>query len=128
MNGDVSVCRSACNNSPISPARFFPLKQRRRRPLTLRSELGEIELVVDYGQEPGSGRWFCPLREQWQLGPHAKLTPGFAEKLCFTATATGSYEEAAQVASKWSQTVDDSTVHALVQRVGARAQSQAQQR
>lgn len=112
----------------MNPARFFPLKQRRRRPLTLRSELGEIELVVDYGQHPGSGRWGCPLREQWQLGPHEKLTPGFAEKLCFTATATGSYEEAAQVASKWSQTVDDSTLHALVQRVGARAEGQAQER
>jgi len=112
----------------MSPARFSPLKQRRRRPLTLRSELGEIELVVDYGQEPGSGRWGCPLREQWQLGPHEKITPGFAEKLCFTATATGSYEEAAQVASKWSQTVDDSTLHALVQRVGARAEGQAQRR
>jgi hypothetical protein len=62
------------------------------------------------------------------LGPHEKLTPGFAEKLCFTATATGSYEEAAQVASKWSQTVDDSTLHALVQRVGVRAEGQAQQR
>jgi len=112
----------------MSPARFFPLKQRRRRPLTLRSELGEIELVVDYGQEPGAGRWCCPIREHWQLGPHAKLTPGFAEKLCFTATATGSYEEAAQVASQWSQTVDDSTLHALVQRVGARAEDRAQRR
>ena len=65
----------------MNPARFFPLKQRRRRPLTLRSELGEIELVVDYGQKPGSDRWGCPIREQWQLGPHEKLTPGFAEKL-----------------------------------------------
>lgn len=112
----------------MSPARFSPLKQRRRRPLTLRSELGEIALAVEYGQAPGSGRWGCPLREQWQLGPHEKLTPGFAEKLCFTATATGSYEEAAQVASQWSQTVDDATLHALVQRVGARAEDQAQRR
>jgi hypothetical protein len=94
----------------------------------LRSELGEIELVVDYGQEPGSGRWGCPLRAQWQLRPHEKLTPGFAEELCITATATGSYEEAPQVASKWSQTVADSTLHALVQRVGAGAEGQVQQR
>jgi hypothetical protein len=43
-------------------------------------------------------------------------------------TATGSYEEAAQVASKWGQNMDDSTLHALVQRTGARAEEQAQRR
>jgi hypothetical protein len=56
------------------------------------------------------------------------MTPGFAEKLCFTATATGSYEEAAQVASKWSQAIAVATIHALVQRVGAGAEAQAQRR
>jgi hypothetical protein len=94
----------------------------------LRSELGEVKLVVDYGQDPGTGQWGCPLQAAWQLGPHQKLTPGFAEKLCFTATATGSYEEAAQVASRWAQTIDDATLHALVQRMGARAEAQAQSR
>ncbi len=68
------------------------------------------------------------MREAWQLRAHQKITPGFAEKLCFTATATGSYEEAAQVASKWAQSLDDSTLHALVQRMGARAEEQAQSR
>jgi hypothetical protein len=62
------------------------------------------------------------------LRPHQKITPGFAEKLCFTVTATGSYEEAAQVASKWSQTIDDSTLHQLVQRMGQQAQEQCRQR
>jgi hypothetical protein len=68
------------------------------------------------------------VREAWPLAPHQKITPGFAEKLCFTATATGSYEAAAQVASKWTQSMDDSTLHALVQRTGARAEGQAQSR
>jgi len=68
------------------------------------------------------------VREAWHLSPHQKITPGFAEKLCFTVTATGSYEEAAQVASKWAQSMDDSTLHALVQRTGARAEGQAQRR
>ena len=40
------------------------------------------------------------------MGPHQKITPAWAEKLCFTVTATGSYEEAAQVASKWGQAVE----------------------
>src|SRR5579863_6164698 len=109
-------------------AKFFPLKQRRRRTLTLRSELGDVKLVVDYGQDPQGGHWGCPVREAWQLSPHQKIMPGFAEKLCFTVTATGSYEEAAQVASQWAQAMDDSTLHALVQRSGARAESQAQSR
>ena len=68
------------------------------------------------------------MQGAWQLSPHQKITPGYAQKLCFTATATGSYEEAAQVASQWSQSIDDSTVHALVQRAGARAEEQAQAR
>jgi hypothetical protein len=62
------------------------------------------------------------------LRAHQKITPAFAEKLCFTMTATGSYEEAAQVASKWSLSVDDSTLHALAQRIGAKAEEQAQVR
>jgi hypothetical protein len=127
-NGGGSDWRNACKNSLRNTARFFPLKQRRSRPLTLRSELGEVKLVVDYGMDPGTGQWGCPVREAWHLGAHQKLTPGFAEKLCFTATATGSYEEAAQVASKWAQTVDDATLHALVQRMGERAEAQAQKR
>lgn len=75
-----------------------------------------------------TGRWGCPLLQAWELGPHQKITPGYAEKLCFTVTATGSYEEAAQVASKWAQSIDDSTLHALVQRIGQRAEQQAQSR
>lgn len=108
--------------------KLFPLKQRRHRPLTLRSEFGDVKLVVDYGQHPDTGQWYCPVKGAWQLAPHQKITPGYAEKLCFTATATGSYEEAAQVASQWSQNIDDSTVHALVQRAGARAEERAQAR
>jgi hypothetical protein len=109
-------------------AKLFPLRQRRRRPLTLRSQFGDVRLVVDYGQHPETGQWYCPVKGAWQLGPHQKITPGYAQKLCFTATATGSYEEAAQVASQWSPSIDDSTVHALVQRAGARAEEQARVR
>jgi hypothetical protein len=127
-NGAANDWRSACKNWPREAARFSPLRQRRQRPLTLRSELGDVKLVVNYGQDPLTGQWGCPLLRAWELGPHQKITPGFAEKLCFTVTATGSYEEAAQVASKWAQNIDDSTLHALVQRRGEQAQEQAQRR
>jgi len=69
-----------------------------------------------------------PAQRAWGLAAHQKLTPGFAEKLCFTVTATGCYEEAAQVVSKWSGSMDDSTLHRLVQRLGAQAGEQRQER
>jgi hypothetical protein len=63
------------------------------------------------------------------MSPHQKITPGFVDKLCFTATATGSHEEAAQVAGRWMQTdVSHSTIHRWVQRLGARAEAQTQER
>lgn len=128
MSGDASAWKNACKNSPMNTASIFPLGQRKRRPLTLRSELGEIKLVLDYGQDRATGQWDCPVRQAWGLLPHQKITPVLAEKLCFTVTATGSYEEAAKVASRWSARIDDSTLHALVQRVGGRAEELARAR
>jgi hypothetical protein len=49
------------------------------------------------------------------------MTPDLQDKLVFTVTVTGSYESAAQLAGKWGCQVDDSKLHALVQRVGAKA-------
>ena len=128
MNGVESGWRSVCKNSPINRARLSPLGQRKHRKLTLRSELGSIRLKVDYGQDPHTGQWLSPVQRAWGLGPHQKLTPGFAEKLCFTVTATGCYEEAAQVVSKWSGRMDDSTLHSLVQRRGEQAEEQRAER
>jgi hypothetical protein len=50
------------------------------------------------------------------------------ERLAFTAAATGTYEQAAAVAAKWGSPLSDATVHALVQRLGARAEAHTQQR
>lgn len=128
MNGGGNGWRSDYRNSLINRARFFPLGQRKRRKLTLRSELGSVSLRVDYGLDPQTGEWLSPAQRAWGLRPHQKLTPGFAEKLCFTVTATGCYEEAAQVVSKWSGPMDDSTLHSLVQRMGAQAEEQRKER
>jgi hypothetical protein len=128
VNGGASAWRSDCKNSLINRARLFPLGQRKHRKLTLRSELGSISLRVDYGLDRQTGQWLSPVPRAWGLGPHQKLTPGFAEKLCFTVTATGCYEEAAQVVSKWSGPMDDSTLHSLVQRMGAQAEEQRKER
>src|SRR5262245_25750854 len=128
-----NTCRINSKGSPRRTARFSPqsgrhLWHRRRRSLQLKTVLGSIELSLWHGQDPSDGHWGCPLQERWGLGAHQKITPGLAEKLCFTVTATGSYEEAAAVAAKWGCPVDDSTLHALVQRVGAQAEAQTQER
>jgi hypothetical protein len=128
VNGGGGDWKIACSNSPIKRAGFFPLGQRKHRRLTLRSELGSISLRVDYGLDRQTGQWTCPAQRGWGLGPHQKLTPGFAEKLCFTVTATGSYEEAAQVAGQWSGPMDDATLHRLVQRMGQQAGEQREER
>jgi hypothetical protein len=129
MNGGGNVCKNACNNSPTNPARFSPLRQRQRRRLTLQSEVGKIRLIVDYGRDPGTGQWVCPVQRYWGLAAHQKITPSFADKLCLTVTTAGSYEEAAQVAAHWIQSpVSHSTLHKLVQRLGAVAEKQMQER
>lgn len=50
------------------------------------------------------------------------------ERLAFTATATGTCEQAAAVAAQWGSPLSAATVQALVQRLGARAEAQTQQR
>ena len=68
------------------------------------------------------------MRQRWGLGPHQEMSPGLEDKLAFTVTATGSYSEAAAVAQKWGCPVDDSTVRALTQKLGQRAEEQTQAR
>ncbi len=112
---------------------FFPRSGRRvqhwhRQTLTLRTTVGEIKLEVRYGYDPGAQGWGCPMRPRWGLAPAQHLSPALQDKVLFTVTATGTYEQAAAVATKWGCPMDDSTVHVLVQRQGARAEAQTQAR
>ena len=68
------------------------------------------------------------MRQHWGLRAHQQLSPGLQDRLAFTVTATGTYEQAAAVAAKWGSPVTDATLHALVQRLGAQAETQMQQR
>jgi hypothetical protein len=99
-----------------------------KRKLTLESSIGRVEVETLYGQKAGGGDWVCPQRQVWGIQAHQKMTPGLQDRLCFTVTMTGSYEGAAAVAGKWGCQTDDSTLHALVQKVGAKAQKQMEQR
>jgi len=68
------------------------------------------------------------MRERWGLTPHQELSPALEDKLAYFATVAGSYEMAARLACKLGIPIEDSTVRALVQRLGARAQEQSEQR
>jgi hypothetical protein len=87
-----------------------------------------IKLRIWYGLDPATRRWGCPMRQRWGLGPHQEMSPALEDKLAFTVTSTLSYEGAAAVARKWNCPVDDSTLHALTQRLGTRAEAQTEAR
>ena len=75
--------------------RVFPLGDRRlvrrqRRRLTLQTVVGGVTLEVDYGQEARTGRWVCPARAAWGLGPHQKLTPALTERAMSMRLCRGS--------------------------------------
>jgi hypothetical protein len=80
------------------------------------------------GKNPAEGKWGIPIRERWGLSAHQQLSPALQDKLAYFATVTGSYAAAAALAAKVGYGVEDSTVQALVQRVGARAEEQTQAR
>jgi hypothetical protein len=68
------------------------------------------------------------MRQRWGLGAHQEMSPALEDRLAFTVTATLSYEIAASVARKYNCPADDSTLHALTQRLGARAEQQIEER
>jgi hypothetical protein len=94
----------------------------------LHTSVGIVELHVRHGTDPGTRRWGCPIRQRWGLTPHQKSSPTLEDRLAFTVTATGTYAQAAAVATKWGCPTAEATVHALTQRLGARAEAHTQQR
>lgn len=89
---------------------------------------GAVELSLSYGRDPRDGRWCCPLLEAWGVRAHQEFTPAARRRLAFTVSASGTYAEAAELATEWGVAVDGSTLHALAQNVGARAEEQTRRR
>ena len=85
-----------------------------------------MTVAVDYGRDPQSGKWICPAREHWGLGPHQKMTPELEDRICLTAVLTGSYQAAAELSAKWGSSVDDSTIRVHARHLGQQAEVQAQ--
>ncbi len=59
---------------------------------------------------------------------HQEFTPAARHRLAFTVSASGTYAEAAELATEWGVAVADSTLHALAQEAGARAEQQTARR
>jgi hypothetical protein len=90
--------------------------------------VGAVTVAVDYGRDRQTGKWVCPARERWGLGPHQKMTPELEDRVCLTATLADSYQAAAQLSAKWGSPVDASTIRQHACAVGQRAAAQAQGR
>ena len=90
--------------------------------MELRTVVGWVELRVCHGKDPGDGHWGCPIREHWGLSAHQEMSPTLEQKLAFTATMSDSYQKAAQVSANWNCPVEGSVIHALVQRLGRKAE------
>jgi hypothetical protein len=96
--------------------------------MQLRTAFGVVVLRVWRGKNPADGAWGIPMRQRWGLCAHQQLSPALEDKLAYFATVTGSYEAASRLAAKVGVVIEDSTVRALVQRLGARAHEQTQAR
>jgi len=104
------------------------VRERRRRVKSLRSLHGPIELNLWYGREGSDGRWGCPLLESWGIQAHQQWTPAAQRRLASTAATSLTYAEAAELMAEWGLAVTDSTLHALVQKAGAKADQQTHSR
>ena len=96
--------------------------------MQLRTAFGPVALNVWHGKDPADGHWGSPIRERWGLSAHQQLSPALEDKLAYFGTVTVSYEAAAKLAAKVGIGVEDSTICALVQRLGAKAEAQTQAR
>ena len=96
--------------------------------MTLHTVVGDVVLRVDYGRDPQTGKWVCPARRCWGLGPHQKMTPELEDRGCLTATLADSYQAAALLSAKWGSPVDASTIRQHACAVGQRAETHAQAR
>jgi len=96
--------------------------------MQLRTAFGPVALKVWHGKDPADGHWSCQIRERWGLRAHQQLSPALEDKLAYFGTVTVSYEAAAKLAAKVGIGVEDSTICALVQRLGSKAEAQTQAR
>ena len=105
----------------VCPATGRPLQETRWRDLQLHTVTGLIHLRVRHGCSAALGEWICPARVAWGLAPDQRVSPELEARVCYTATAVGSYEGAAVMAKHWGSPVSDDLIHHHAQQRGAAA-------
>jgi hypothetical protein len=105
----------------VCPATGRPLQATRWRDLQLQTVTGVIHLRVRHGYSAALGEWICPARLAWGLAPFQRVSPELEARVCYTATAVGSYEGAAAMAQRWGSPVSDDLIHFHTQQRGAAA-------
>jgi hypothetical protein len=98
------------------------LKDARWRDLQLITVSGVVHLRVRHGYSPALGQWVCPVRHLWGLRAYQRLSPELESRLAYTASATGSYEAAGQMATRWGTPVSDGCIHQHMQSLGETAE------
>ena len=89
---------------------------------------GDVVVPAVYGRDRESGQMVMPLRERLGLQGHQPMSPALEDRLCYLAATSRSYEQAAESANRFGVATDDSQIYRLVQRIGNRAEAQAEQR
>ncbi len=116
MQDDSDALSAAC------PKTGEGLKDVRWRDMQLITVSGVVNLRVRHGYSPALGRWVAPVRYLWGLKAYQRLSPELESRLAYTASATASYEAAAQMATRWGCAVSDGCIHQHMQSLGETAE------
>ncbi len=108
---------------PVCPQSGRPLRDTRWRDLQLHTVAGRVELRVRHGYSAALDQVVCPARTAWGLAAYQRVSPELEARVCYTATAVGSYERAAALAQRWGSPVSDDLIHQHVQSCGAVARA-----
>lgn len=108
--------------SAVCPKTGEGLKEVRWRDLQLITISGVVNLRVRHGYSPALGQWVAPVRHRWGLKAYQRLSPELESRLAYTASATASYEAAAQMATRWGTPVSDGCIHQHMQSLGETAE------
>ena len=114
------IQRQAIQVPATCPKSGVALHKTRWRPMQLKTSVGVVNVKVQWGKSAALGQWVCPARKQWGLAAYQKVTPELQELACFTATKTGSYEDAAVTMRRFGCAVSDDLIHRHVQESGQR--------
>lgn len=111
--------------APVCGRSGLALKRQREMRFTLMTASGQVTIKAIRGHSSATGKWHCPVREQWGLEKWARLSPEFEQRLAYAGAVSGSCEKAAELSTRWGSPISDDAIHALIQRLGDRKEKAA---